>query len=199
MIAPAHRFTDAEDIVLGKLAGISQAGEVAARDCLWLIVGDRLVRRAVYQVGRFVPELWADDVAQETWLAFAGLVARWRPAAGVLTGFARYLFGLVPWRVVSACQRLAGGSRRSVVSRRDVATDEEEAMIRALDLGTAYRGLAPGDRHLVFLRVVRGMEWAAIGGAVGLTPIAARSRYGRIVRALMGNRERTGQDAQAPD
>ncbi|MGI8690783.1 MAG: sigma-70 family RNA polymerase sigma factor [Thermomicrobiales bacterium] len=199
MSAPAYRFTDAEDIVLGRLAGIYQAGEVGGRDLLWLIVGQRLVRRAVWWVGRFVPSVWVDDVAQETWLAFEGLVAAWRPAVAVLTGFARYLFGLLPWRVVTACRRLAGERWQSPVGSWHAVADEEGAIIRAVDMGAAARGLSPGDRDIVVLCVVRGMEWAEIGRAVGLSAGAARTRYRSIVRALMGNTERTGTDAQARD
>ena len=64
-----------------------------ARDMLWEAVGPRLTRLAHWQA-RYLTQSEREDIAQETYLLFLGLVGGWQRSETEGAGFARYLFGI---------------------------------------------------------------------------------------------------------
>jgi len=90
------------------IAKRAQDGDQAARDALYAAFEPKIRRFARNIRGR----LWErDDVVQEAYLVFVGVVDRWPPA----TPFGRYFLAHFPWRLRDAVYR---GIGRGIVPPR---------------------------------------------------------------------------------
>jgi len=106
---------------LGPIVERAQAGDLAARDALFASFQPKIMRFVRRIRVPFVPDgargLWErDDVAQEAYLVFLGVIESWPPAIP----FGRYFLANFPWRLRDAVYR--GVARRGVPPRTVAVT-----------------------------------------------------------------------------
>jgi RNA polymerase sigma-70 factor (ECF subfamily) len=121
----------------------------------------------------------ADDAAQAAWaIAWRRLGSLREPAS------------LRPWLMSIAANEARQMIRhRSRSKVREILVEDEGARFDAsaaarLDLGRALAAIDPGDRQLLALRYISGLESAEIGREVGMSATAVRSRLARAIRRL---------------
>jgi RNA polymerase sigma factor (sigma-70 family) len=188
---PWHVRED-EDIWLGQLAGAARAGDRAARDALWLVVGPRLAQMAHRTAWAF-PTLEHDDAVQEAFPIFASLVATWSGPDTIGAGFATYLFGMFRWRLHSLL--------RAYERRRPTTTDFDaraERLVAApprayapvawheygVDFPAFVARLPDQEREIFLLRIREGLETRDIAARLSLTPRTVSRHWNVTLRRL---------------
>jgi len=178
--------------LLAEVARRAQSGDWAARDALYAAFEPKLSRFVRRIRVPFMPAgcvgLWErDDVQQEAWLVFAGIVASW--PEDVL--FGRYVLANFPWRLRDAIHR--GVAKRSVPPRSfgvragagieiadGKAVDAEQcALIEAL-----AESLGPPLADVVRLHVIERMSLIDVARQMGVGERSV-SRYWRSARARL--------------
>jgi len=105
------------------------------------------------------------------------------------------------WLYTVAQRRFADQARREAVARRvnglHVATEEaaesrEYGPDVAAALSSAIDRLAPGQREVVVLKLLRGAAFAEIGARLGISTEAAKMRFTRALEALRSELEKEG-------
>ncbi len=99
---------------------------------------------------------------------------------------------LRPWLVSIAANEarklVRSRHRRAVVEIRVAPPDDPEGdpseEIDRLDLLNALRHLKPGDRRLLALRYVGGLDSSEIGTLLGMSPSGVRGHLSRVVERL---------------
>jgi RNA polymerase sigma-70 factor, ECF subfamily len=170
--------------VLDDALGRARAGDESGFLELWRALQPRLLRYLRVQSGED-----CEDIAAETWLQ----IVRDLPSfIGTADGFRGWLFTIARHRAIDAARAKAA---RPVIPIADVATvarpevspsAESEAMDRlsteqALDL---LASLPSEQAELVALRVIAGLDVAAVAHIVGKSPGAVRVSVHRGLRAL---------------
>lgn len=162
------------------------AGDEAAFASLWRVLHPPLVRYLRVRD----PEV-AEDVAAETWLQ----VVRDLPGfTGDLDRFRAWLFTIARHRAIDAARARASrpatpagsGEEVGAEHRERAASAESEAMDR-VSTESALRivaGLPPAQAEMVMLRVVAGLEVAAVAAVVGKKPGTVRVAVHRALHAL---------------
>lgn len=177
-----------DDIALDQQRALRRAaaGDEAAFASLWRALHPPLVRYLRVRD----PEV-AEDVAAETWLQ----VVRDLPGfTGDVDRFRAWLFTIARHRAIDAARARAsrpstpGGSGEEVGGghRDRVASAESEALER-VSTEAALRivaGLPPAQAEMVMLRVVAGLEVAAVAAVVGKKPGTVRVAVHRALQAL---------------
>ena len=121
----------------------------------------------------------ADDAAQAAW------AIAWRRL-----GSLREADRLRPWLMSIAANearqlvRHRSRSRLREIPIVDVGAAFDVSVAARLDLGRALAAIDPGDRLLLALRYVIGLESAEIGREVGMSATAVRSRLARAIGRL---------------
>ena len=121
----------------------------------------------------------ADDAAQAAW------AIAWRRLSSL-----READRLRPWLMSVAANearqlvRNRSRSRLREIPIVDVGAAFDASVAARLDLGRALAVIDPGDRLLLALRYVAGLESAEIGREVGMSATAVRSRLARAIRRL---------------
>lgn len=165
------------------------AGDEAAFASLWRALHPPLVRYLRVRD----PEV-AEDVAAETWLQ----VVRDLPGfTGDLDRFRAWLFTIARHRAIDAARARAsrpatpGGSGEEVgavhVEHIEHAASAEAEALDRVSTESALRivaGLPPAQAEMVMLRVVAGLEVAAVAAVVGKKPGAVRVAVHRALHAL---------------
>ena len=83
------------------------------------------------------------------------------------------------------------------MNRLRVAADEaSESREYGADVAAALRSaidrLAPGQREVVVLKLLRGAKFAEIGARLGISTEAAKMRFARALEALRSELEKEG-------
>ncbi len=144
--------------------------------------------RQVYRFAAMVARSDADaeDLAQEALLRAIRNLHRFDPERGAIASWL--------WSIVLNAARDAGrgaGRRQALWERLAALRVPEESIenralerLRDADLLAAVRALPARARTLLALRFGAGMDYAAVGAAVGLTPGAATAATRRALNIL---------------
>jgi RNA polymerase sigma-70 factor (ECF subfamily) len=153
-------------------------------------VAERAFRRHYGQVYRYVRRRTLDhDRAEElTQQVFADAAA----------GLKEHPSPTLSWLYTVARRRFAdetrGRLRAHIVPLRDSERDEtrEYGPAVAGGLSQALAALPGGQREVVVLKLLRGLRFAEIAGALGVTEDAAKMRFVRGLQTLRFELEQTG-------
>lgn len=105
------------------------------------------------------------------------------------------------WLYTVAQRRFADEARRDALARRvnglhvageEAAESREYGPDVAAALGSAIDRLAPGQREVVVLKLLRGAAFAEIGTRLGISTEAAKMRFTRALEALRSELEKEG-------
>jgi RNA polymerase sigma-70 factor (ECF subfamily) len=174
-----HAVEDPLDGVLAR----ARTGDEAAFHTLWTALQPRLLRYL-----RIKARDVAEDVAAETWLQVVRDLDRF---AGDAADFRAWLFTIGRNRAVDAARARAARPVHLVAEPIESPTahaDSAEAVaMERLSTAAALamvRSLPADQAELVALRVVAGLEVAAVARIVGKSPGAVRVAVHRALRAL---------------
>jgi RNA polymerase sigma-70 factor (ECF subfamily) len=129
----------------------------------------------------------ADDVASETWLQAVRDLSRFDGGAD---DFRCWLFTIGRHRAVDASRaRIRSRSRLMTAAAVPVADPnpvEEEVLggLSARQAVALVAGLSPDQAEVVSLRIIAGLDTAAVAGILGKSPGAVRIALHRGLRAL---------------
>jgi len=170
----------------------AQAGDWAARDALYTAFEPKLMRFARRIRVPFAPGgakgIWErDDVTQEAYLVFIGVVESWPPSIP----FGRYVLAHFPWRLRDAVHR--GVGKRSVPPRTfgvpiesgdlvadgSTAAEEHRALLRAL-----AASLAPPRDEILRLHIIDGLSLKETASRIGVSRRTVTRHWGAIVVEL---------------
>ena len=168
------------DEAINRDAILAKAGETRVRDALYALFRPTMAK-FVRRYASWAAEGGAwdlDDVWQETFLAFAGVVRAW-PGAG---DFVAYYYAVFPRRLAAAVRRLDG---RQPWIRRDTppegAHDPAQAIeTRALVMGYVAT-LPPIERQILAQHVWEELPLASIAANLGLSLSETEKRW-RVIR-----------------
>ena len=176
---PEHAVEDPLDGVLARARG----GDEAAFHALWTALQPRLLRYL-----RVKAREVAEDVAAETWLHVVRDLGRFD---GDAAGFRAWLFTIARNRAVDAARARAARPVHLVAEPIEpVDTHAASAEAVAMEqLSTAaalamLRSLPPEQAELVALRILAGLDVAAVARIVGKSPGAVRVAVHRGLRTL---------------
>jgi RNA polymerase sigma-70 factor (ECF subfamily) len=105
------------------------------------------------------------------------------------------------WLYTVARRRFIDEARRDAMARRAngppaVTGETTEGLEYGADTAAALRSaidrLAPGQREVVVLKLLRGAKFAEIGDRLGITTEAAKMRFTRALEALRNELEKEG-------
>jgi RNA polymerase sigma factor (sigma-70 family) len=173
---------------LQPIAERARLGDHAARDALFAAFEPKIMRFVRRIRVPFAPGgahgLWdRDDVAQEAYLVFVGVIESWSPAIP----FGRYMLANFPWRLRDAVHR--GIARRGIPPRSSVVSmdragwiadrsareTESRAMIEAL-----ASSFEPPLDDVLRLHILEGLSLTATAARLGVSRRSA-SRYWRAI------------------
>lgn len=174
---------------LTHLAIAARAGDRDARDALFLAFSPKIDR----MLGRSRRRLWTaggprrdgrpwdlDDLAQEAYAVFVGLLADWS-AQGAVTP---YLLAHLPWRLATAGRRLTarrGRERPMAPHHTDLLADGSAAADEARVLVEAIAAvLPPPDGDLLLLLIRDGRSPAAAARRLGLSRRTVDRRWAAL-------------------
>jgi RNA polymerase sigma-70 factor, ECF subfamily len=129
----------------------------------------------------------ADDVASETWLQVVRDLDRFHGSAD---DFRRWLFTVGRHRAIDAARSLVRHRARMLPADTDFLVDGhlvEDQVLDRLSVQDAIRLLArlpPEQADAVALRVIAGLDTAAVAGILGKSPGAVRVALHRGLRTL---------------
>jgi RNA polymerase sigma-70 factor (ECF subfamily) len=121
--------------------------------------------------------------------------------ADAVTGLRESPSPPLAWLYTVARRRFADEARRDAVARRSnglraVSEEAPERLEYGADVAAALRSaieqLAPGQREVVVLKLLRGAQFAEIGARLGISTEAAKMRFTRALEALRGQLEEKG-------
>jgi RNA polymerase sigma factor (sigma-70 family) len=154
-------------------------------------VAERAFRRHYAHVYRYVRRRTGDHHRAEdlTQQVFADAVAALRESPSPP----------LAWLYTVARRRFADEARRDTRARRlsglRVVAEEESREYSAdagASLSAAIDRLAPGQREVVVLKLLRGAKFAEIGDRLGISTEAAKMRFVRALEALRSDLEEEG-------
>lgn len=170
----------------------ARSGDWAARDALYVAFEPKLMRFARRIRVPFAPDgargVWErDDVIQEGYLAFVGVIASWSPEIP----FGRYVLANFPWRLRDAVHR--GVGKRTVPPRTfgvpietgeliadpGTASEEQAVMLRAL-----AAALEPPLDEVFRLHIIEGLTLTETAGRVGVSRRTVTRYWHGIVLGL---------------
>jgi RNA polymerase sigma-70 factor (ECF subfamily) len=176
---------------LGKAVRAARAGDEAAFRVLYREVQPGLLR---YLRG-LVAAQDAEDIASETWLQIARDIGSFRDEGGGFRGWAATIARHRALDHLRRAQRrpVAALSADVLVDLPDRADTEAQAVTAtATDAAIALIATLPRDQaEAVLLRVVMGLDTAAVARVMGKRPGAVRTATWRGLRTLG---ERLGED-----
>ena len=173
---------------LQPIAERARLGDHAARDALYAAFEPKIMRFVRRIRVPFAPGgahgLWdRDDVAQEAYLVFLGVIESWSPTIP----FGRYMLANFPWRLRDAVHR--GVARRGIpprstvvsmdgadwVADRSAQVTESRALIEAL-----ASSFEPPLDEVLRLHILEGLSLTATAERLGVSRRSA-SRYWRAI------------------
>lgn len=195
VIGVNDEFLPAFERTLQAIAERAQAGDRDARDALFAAFQPKIMRfvRGIHLP--FAPEgargLWErDDVAQEAYLVFLGVIESWSPTIP----FGRYFLANFPWRLRDAVYR--GVARRGTPPRtfavafdapgwRDSVADPSApaAETRAL-IEVLAASFEPPLDDILRLHILDGLTLTAIAGHLGVSRRSVTRHWHSIVVRL---------------
>jgi RNA polymerase sigma factor (sigma-70 family) len=181
-----ERVPDIVDAQLARLALQTQAGNVDARNALYLALRPRItasIRKLHYSGNwdRIEGRSWLfEDLEQEAFLIFCDLTNQWNPEP---PRFAGYFFSHLPWRLRDKLRSWsAATARESATLPLDVLSDDiADAAVSREMLEAILATIDPADALVLRLRFINGMSEAAVAHELG---ICTRTVRRRRVRAL---------------
>lgn len=130
----------------------------------------------------------AEDLAQQVF-------------AEALAGLGEAASPPLAWLYTVAQRRFADGARRDALAHRVgrlrlVSEPGSESRDYGVDVAASLRsaidGLAPGQREVVVLKLLRGATFAEAGERLGISAEAAKMRFVRALEALRNELEEKG-------
>ena len=157
-------------------------------------LAERAFRRHHAQIYRYLRRKTGDpdraeDLAQEVFADAAAALSRsdWEPES------------MLAWLYTIAQRRFADESRRRQFSERvplDDVLDELPASDYGADLAQALREaiarLAPAQRQVVSMKLLRGSSFCEIANAIEVSEAAAKMRFQRALTVLRTDLEQQG-------
>lgn len=195
VIGVNDEFLPAFERTLQPIAERAQAGDRDARDALFAAFQPKVMRFVRRIHLPFAPEgargLWErDDVAQEAYLVFLGVIESWSPTIP----FGRYFLANFPWRLRDAVYR--GVARRGTPPRtfavafdapgwRDTVADPSApaAETRAL-IEVLAASFEPPLDDILRLHILDGLTLTAIAGHLGISRRSVTRHWHSIVVRL---------------
>ncbi len=162
----------------------AQSGDEQGFAILWRTLHPPLLRYLTSR-GDFAPE----DVAAETWLSVIKDLGGFR---GGVPEFRAWLFTVARNRAIDqgrarAARPALAAAEPGVAGKVPLAPSAEEAAADRAATGAALRlvgTLPPDQAEMVMLRVVAGLDVAAVATLVGKTPGAVRVAVHRALKSL---------------
>jgi RNA polymerase sigma factor (sigma-70 family) len=189
-----ERVPDVVDAQLARLAMQTQAGNIDARNALYLALRPRIaasIRKLRFSGNweRVEGRSWFfEDLEQEAFLIFCELIIQWKPEP---PRFAGYFFSHLPWRLRDRLRSWSATTvRESAALPLDVLTDDiaEAAVMREM-LNAILAMIAPADALVLRLRFIDGMSDAAAARELGICTRTVRRRRVRALRAIRASFE----------
>ncbi|CAN5776579.1 hypothetical protein BH20CHL3_BH20CHL3_10970 [soil metagenome] len=204
VLLPLIGFDDELDAPLERtlhpVAMRAQGGDWVARDALYSAFEPKLARIARRIRTPWVPDgckgVWdKDDVAQEAYLAFVGVIENWPPGIP----FGRYVLAHFPWRLRDAVYR--GVGRRGVPPRTyavpivageefaDRASVEFEQRIVIDALASSFEPPLDG---LLRMRILEQQSVACAAERLGISQHSATRHWRSLLIRLRADERRQG-------
>lgn len=180
-----HPDTGRADEVLNDALLRARHGDEVGFGELWRALQPRLLRYLAVRSGQ-----GAEDVAAETWLQ---VVRDLRSFAGDIDGFRGWLFTVARHRAIDAARAAAARPAAPVsdvaelTPHPDVSPSAESQALERVSTARAVQlvaSLPAAQAEMVMLRVVAGLDVAAVAHIVGKSPGAVRVSVHRGLRAL---------------
>jgi RNA polymerase sigma-70 factor (ECF subfamily) len=181
----------------GSLLDRAKAGDEQAFASLWRETNPMLLRYLRVSAGPM-----ADDVASYAWIRVIESLAGFK---GDEPGFRRWVVTIARNHFMDLCRRSA---RRPERLSADLVTEIDQAGLAVGDAALAAEErmstdwalsviamLPPEQAEMVMLRVVVGLDVAAVSAVTGRSPGAVRVAVHRSLRTLRGNLEAGAQPA----
>lgn len=173
---------------LQPIAERAQGGDHAARDALFAAFQPKIMRfvrriRVPFGPGDAHGVWDRDDVAQEAYLVFLGVIESWSPAIP----FGRYMLANFPWRLRDAVHR--GIARRGIPPRATVVSMDRadwiadrsaEAAESRMMIETLASSFEPPLDAVLRLHILEGLSLTATAVRLGVSRRSA-SRYWRAI------------------
>lgn len=181
VLDPIGRIPDDVDARLAALALRAQAGELAARNALFLALWPRCapvlngIRRNYLWREREGRAWTFDDLDQEAFLVFCDIVERW---GGPEPRFAGYFFTRFRWRMFDVLRSWSVSPRReeALIEELPVAIDETDAIELRLVIEALFANLTSGERQLLAWRLIDGRTDAEMAQSLGVSVKTVRRR-----------------------
>lgn len=181
VLDPIGRIPDDVDARLAALALRAQAGELAARNALFLAIWPRCAPvlngiRRNYVWRELEGRAWTfDDLDQEAFIVFCEIVDRW---GGLEPRFAGYFFTRFRWRMFDVLRSWTVSPRReqALIEDLPVAIDETDAVELRLLIEALFANLDEGERQLLEWRLIEGRTDAEMAQALGVSVKTVRRR-----------------------
>ena len=204
VLLPLIGFDDELDASLERtlhpVAVRAKEGDWVARDALYSAFGPKLARIARRIRTPWTPDgckgVWdKDDVAQEAYLAFVGVIESWQPRIP----FGRYVLAHFPWRLRDAVYR--GVGRRGVPPRMyavPIIAGEEFADGAATDdaqratIDALACSFEPPLDGLLRLRILEQQSVAGAAERLGISRRSATRHWRTILIRLRADERRQG-------
>lgn len=182
---PFERVSDEDDRRYGAVALAAMDGDRAARDALFAAFAPRLepiVRRTSSWISRGpVGVVEADDVPQEAYLVFVGLIERWSGSRS-FTGYVTHAF---PFALKAALRRLdrlpmtALAPDGSDLADGSAAGEEAIALLEVIAADLDER-----DSWMLLGRIRDGRTLAAMSRERGISRRTAQRDWARLIASL---------------
>ncbi len=184
-----ERVPDAVDAQLARLAIQTQAGNLNARNALYLALRPRIassIRKLRYSGNweRVEGRSWLfEDLEQEAFLIFCELTNQWNPEP---PRFAGYFFSHLPWRLRDRLRSWSATTvRESAALPLDVLTDDiANAAVMKETLEAMLATIAPADALVLRLRFIHAMSDAIAARELGICTRTVRRRRMRALKSL---------------
>ncbi|HEY7030815.1 MAG TPA: sigma-70 family RNA polymerase sigma factor [Thermomicrobiales bacterium] len=168
----------------------ARTGDPAARNALYAACEPKIARfvrryRTATTGTDRCPAFDLEDLHQEAFLIFAGLIDDW-PGGN---SFCAYFLGHFPWALKNAVRRLATANRPAAdldaARRFDLLADGSAAGAEAMALLEALAAtLAPPDGQILLWKIRDGDSFGVIARRLGLSRRTAMRAWERIARDL---------------
>ena len=185
VLDPAGRIPDDIDARLAALALRAQAGDLPARNALFLAIWPRCAPvlngiRRNYVWRELEGRAWTfDDLDQEAFPVFCEIVDRW---SGLEPRFAGYFFTRFRWRMFDVLRSWSVSPRReeALIADLPVSKDETDAIELRLVVEALFAHLATDERQLLEWRLIDGRTDAEMAQTLGVSVKTVRRRRIRV-------------------